>query len=391
MNVSWVRAIVAFSVITLVGMAVESPAEAATFQGLGNQPAGFADRSLARGVSADGTVVVGFKDEFLSFDEAFVWTAADGMVGLGDLPGGPAKSSANAVSADGLVVVGSSGSDTVFNTEAFRWTSAGMVGLGILNTDDFKSTAYGVSADGSVVVGTGEYDYEASSSGFTREAFRWTSDGGMVGMGDLPGGSFYSRANGVSADGSVIVGEGTTEFGTQAYRWTTADGMVALGNQPGGDFFSSASAVSSDGLVVVGRSWSGFPSAEAFRWTSADGMVGLGILPGGDSSSATAVSSDGSVVVGNSYTAWGFPRINEAFIWDQVNGMRRLEDVLVAGGADLTGWSELTAATGISADGRTIVGYGNHNDDQEAFIAVIPEPASVGLFAFAGLAILRRR
>ena len=40
------------------------------------------------------------------------------------------------------------------------------------------------------------------------EAFRWTQATGMVGLGDLPGGSFNSIAWGVSADGSVVVGTG---------------------------------------------------------------------------------------------------------------------------------------------------------------------------------------
>ena len=35
----------------------------------------------------------------------------------------------------------------------------------------------------------------------------------MVGLGDLPGGSFYSHAYGVSGDGSVVVGYGYTRLG----------------------------------------------------------------------------------------------------------------------------------------------------------------------------------
>ncbi len=46
----------------------------------------------------------------------------------------------------------------------------------------------------------------AAISASGREAFRWTSGGGMVGLGDLPGGESDSEANGVSADGSVVVG-----------------------------------------------------------------------------------------------------------------------------------------------------------------------------------------
>ena len=45
-----------------------------------------------------------------------------------------------------------------------------------------------------------------SDSASGREAFRWTSDGGMVGLGDLPGGEFTSYATGVSGDGIAVLG-----------------------------------------------------------------------------------------------------------------------------------------------------------------------------------------
>ncbi len=57
-------------------------------------------------------------------------------------------------------------------------------GLGHLSTtvSNINSSALGISSDGSVVTGEG-----ISNSGW--EAFRWTSAGGMVGLGDLPGGA----------------------------------------------------------------------------------------------------------------------------------------------------------------------------------------------------------
>ena len=54
--------------------------------------------------------------------------------------------------------------------------AASFQGLGDLPGSYFRSTASSMSADGSVVVGTG------SSASTTREAFRWTSGGGMVGL-----------------------------------------------------------------------------------------------------------------------------------------------------------------------------------------------------------------
>ena len=72
------------------------------------------------------------------------------------------------------------------------------------------------------------------------------------GLGDLPGGIFDSRAFGVSADGSVVVGESSSASGTEAFRWTSGGGIAGLGDLPGGGFSSRANAVSGDGSVVVG-------------------------------------------------------------------------------------------------------------------------------------------
>ena len=88
-------------------------------------------------------------------------------------------------------------------------------------------------------------------------------------------------ANGTSADGSVVVGgTGSTTANGEAYRWTEASGLVGLGDLPGGVFFSEAYATSADGSVVVGYS-SSAEGFEAFRWTEATGMVGLGDVSGG--------------------------------------------------------------------------------------------------------------
>ncbi|MCH9023676.1 MAG: PEP-CTERM sorting domain-containing protein, partial [Planctomycetes bacterium] len=52
----------------------------------------------------------------------------------------------------------------------------------------------------------------------------------------------------------------------------------------------------------------------------------------------------------------------------------------------------LSQAKGISADGLTIVGWGrNPSGNSEAWIATIPEPATLSLLALGSLALLRRR
>ena len=76
--------------------------------------------------------------------------------------------------------------------------------------------------------------------------------------------------------------------------------------------------------------------------------------------------------------------------WTDDIGMTGLVNDL---GLDLTGWS-LLRATAVSGDGNTIVGTGtNASGEQEAWIAIIPEPTTGLLVAvgLAGLAATRRR
>jgi probable HAF family extracellular repeat protein len=265
-------------------------AQAQSITNLGTLPGG--NYSNAWGISADGSVVVGFSDS-TNGGRAFRWTSA-GMTDLGTLPGGN-SSEARGVSADGSFVVGTSTSAS--GGRAFRWTSAGMTDLGTLPGGNY-SYAWGISADGSVVVG-----YSNSANG--GRAFRWTS-AGMTDLGTLPGGN-HSVAYSVSADGSVVVGYSNNPNEGRAFRWTSA-GMTDLGTLPGGNH-SVAYGVSADGSVVVGYSNSA-NGGRAFRWTSA-GMTDLGTLPGGNHSVAYGVSADGSVVVGYSNN----PNEGRAFLY----------------------------------------------------------------------------
>lgn len=134
----------------------------------------------------------------------------------------------------------------------------------------------------------------------------------MVGLGDLHGGAFGSGASAVSADGSVIVGGATSAAGTEAFRWTSGGGMVGLGDLEGTDpeeevFASGASGVSADGSVIVGNSRVGEETV-AFIWDPVHGMRDLrdvlvndyGLdLTGWTLDEATGISADGNVIVGN--------------------------------------------------------------------------------------------
>jgi len=319
-----------------------------SFEGLGDLPGGFFG-SVAYGVSADGSVVVGasvIDSPWPSPDlwEAFRWENGV-MSGLGALPGGIFDSVALDVSADGSVVVGQSNENS-----AFRWENGVMSALAAF-------IAYDVSADGSVVVGT--------------PAFRW-ENGVMTMLGYLPGGAL-SGCYGVSADGSVAVGISGSINGDEAFRWQNGV-MTALGFLPGASVpgESWAAGVSADGSVIVGASRSEASPGmyEAFRWENG-AMTPLGGLPRECFIVSTAydVSADGSVVVGESRT--GEDDRDTAFIWTEPTGMLDLRQVLTALGLDLSGW-ELRDAGGISDDGLTVVGAGYSPYGTEGWIATLP-------------------
>jgi uncharacterized membrane protein len=136
-----------------------------------------------------------------------------------------------------------------------------------------------------------------------------------------------------------------------------------------GEFWSRALGISADGTVIVGTSLQSFADV-AVRWSLGVPSL-LETLPGDLTSAAVDASGDGAVVVGYSADSQGFRR---AFIGDAVNGMRDLWDVLVQEGNDLSGWT-LTEATGVSDDGRAIVGFGDNPDALErGWVATLGNP-----------------
>lgn len=316
--------------------------------------------SSGNAISADGSTVTGSSNGDIGA-RAFRWTASGGLQNLGILsPTGP-YSDGSSLSADGSVVAGiSAGSGN--NNRAFRWTAAtGMQSLGVLGTGS-ASAANAISADGSVIAGV------SYTAGFTNSrAFRWTAAGGMQNLGILPSGG-GTDAFAISADGSVIAG---TDGSNGAFRWTSTGGMQDMGDLPGGNS-SEALGLSPDGSVATGDCYTdaSLSAFHAFRWTAPEGMQDLGALPGGVFSQGHAISADNSTIVGSGSTPAG----DRAFVWTRSFGMVDLNSYLAALGLDLSGWT-LSSATGISADGSAIAGYGDFNGATRAFlISSIPAP-----------------
>lgn len=305
-------------------------------------------------VSADGSTAVGTLRNDAGSSEAFRWTESGGLDLLG------AGTVAYDVSGDGSVVVGEASVEVGgFQTStAFRWTeSAGVVtGFG-----GWMSYASGISADGATIVGS-DYDYEGNY-----RAWRWTAAAGATFLG----GGGETQASGVSADGSVIGGSFYEGFFAEdppnrwAFRWTSETGIepIVLPDD------SYGVAISGDGSTLLGID----PGDGSYRWTRAEGVVPLGIEV------ARALSADGSLIVG--------VHDGEAALWDATHGARALDDVLTLHGVDLSGWS-LDSAADVSADGRTIVGWGTSpRGVTEAWLVVIPEPDSSILLG-VGMALL---
>ena len=329
------------SYLAIMSVCIASSALAdVQFRGLGFVAGG--TRSTPRDISANGAVVVGeswVSDHY----EAYRWTAETGMVSLDST-----ESTAFATSADGSMVVGSrrlpGGRD-----RAVLWpASGGIVDLPVLPGAETRlSRAEGISADGNVIVGSCQ-----EPANLELIPVRWTE----VGIERLHN-TNRADCHGASVDGSVVIGSRQTGAGWfEAFHWTASSGIVGLGALSGHRTESYGADVSDAGSVVVGSSSydSIVNHLQAFSWTSDDGMVGLGFLSGNTRSLALSVSGDGLTIVGYSDGGLG----GAPFIFTPARGMRPLQAMLESDyGLNLAGWT-LGIAWAISADGTAIAGEG---------------------------------
>jgi probable HAF family extracellular repeat protein len=215
--------------------------------------------NIAAAVSADGSMVAGGDN----------WWKTSGQTGIfGPFPEQQDQTQAFGLSPDGQVAVGAAikGSDPFGPTShAFRWTpSGGLQDLGL--TTGTQSSANAISANGLVIVGQA-----TDSNGFWR-AFRWTASTGIQDIGTL--GGPMSNATAVNMDGSVIVGNSLTTSSSgssHAFRWTAKTGMQDLRTalQTAGVrtankwiVLYTTDGVSADGTVIVGYGQS--PPTKAF-------------------------------------------------------------------------------------------------------------------------------
>lgn len=306
---------------------------------------------LPNGVSASGSVVVGG----LESGGAFYWMPTTGVIFAGGR-------SAEGVSRDGRTIVGLAEDSRGIQQAAIwqraaEWRLLGSFGASAAPCDASLSLATDTSANGRVVVG-----YARNGCTFAH-AFRWTESAGMVDLGSSVEGR-SSFAHGVSADGNVVVGYQTRADGfTQGARWAGGTQILMTGPEgPAG----SALAANHDGSIVVGRVCIGASGRvgdqSGWIWNTG-GTTCLPapkrlVSPGPAILVDAAATSDDGKVIGGSQNVGGSPDSN-AVIW--IDGQPAyLKEFLQANGLPnaFRTWINTGTITGISPDGRVLVGWG---------------------------------
>jgi hypothetical protein len=185
----------------------------------------------------------------------------------------------------------------------------------------------------------------------------WTSDRGLqelppVVRNDVSGSLVSGRD--ITSDGRAIAGSAfsSATINDRAAVIVTDNGTtnVVLGSLSASRVIAYANAISDDGMVAYGSSFANFGN-EVFRWSPSTGIVGLGFLNPADDTSAPAargVSSDGSVMVGISTAPPAY--VNRAFRYVHGFGMTALP--LLPGGAG-------NNAIAVTTDGNVVLGWGD--------------------------------
>jgi len=356
-----------FASATVGGLAALSFADESYFRGIGRAPdnslpANAFGYSRAYGISGDGNTVVGsYYTNTLNIGEApFVLPLSapyfSRLPGIVNDRSGEAR--AAAFSGNGVIVgrLRRSGAD-----RAARWQKSGDVYTATtFNTSSgvTPTLARDVSANGNVIVGEGTANFGVPT------AFFITGNAPRTLPAPTSEPSGVARwATGVSANGNEISGytRGLSTGNQIAVRWlrvsTTSYNptIVSVGNNIRSS--DTLQGVSADSAFVVGSmQLPPFPAGFTTPVRSRRGEAAEAVGPVGSFGLplARATSAAGAVVVGD----WGFS--GSAFVWKSDQGFRFLQDVATdVYGLNLAGW-QLDSATGISDDGRTIVGRGTN-------------------------------
>lgn len=245
--------------------------------------------SYATDINNSGTVV-GWSLDAGGVSRAFRWTAADGMVDLGALPG-DAWSTAVSIVDDGRIL-GFSGASGSFVGTPVIWSSSGAIAA--LSIPLPSNAERGAPTD---------FNQQGEFVGWDlfalQHAWYWSESQGKYDINaSVPGGSFETSAGGINASGVVV---GTNHASVcprspecwHAFLWTFATGYRDLGT-PGIDPNTNVVGLGlNDAATVVG--WVSVPGLGLYpyRWSDNQGFT---TLPSASYGYAVSINARGTAV-----------------------------------------------------------------------------------------------
>jgi probable HAF family extracellular repeat protein len=296
---------------------------------------------------------------------ALYWMPTSGTQNIGGR-------SSNAVSRDGKTIVGRALDARGFENAAIWNDGSGWRLLGSFTPDAqpcdaLLSGSFGADDDGRVVVGLGWNGCRHA------HAFRWEESTGMVDLGSTTANS--SRANDVSGDGRVVVGwqEDATGF-RQGARWVNFRQELIFG--PRG-VVGEAFAANRDGSFIVGQICEPENTlvSSAWTWSASAGvrcypMTRPPTIPNYPYHTAMMATSDDGRVIGGAFT---FGLDSEALLWLAGQGYFLSQYLRDNGYPNaFRGWVNTGFVTGVSPDGRTLVGYGAGPRSFQGYLVILP-------------------
>ncbi len=256
-------------------------------------------------------------------------------------------SRAYAANGDGSVIVGSAEAVAL----PARWLGLEPDPLPLRETEFSGGTANGVSADGSVVVGTG-------NDGGSQYGFVWTD-------GVLTWDYAFQSFDAVSADGSVALGRLTSSEDPWQLALRSPTGTINV-LVPSDWSINGPGALSRDGTMVVGSLSDGTGGFAGFLWRAGMDTVLLSGAIDGSLVYPSIVTNTG-IVYGQTGRG-GMP----ADYWHPGNGYARgaVVKLLSDHGLELDAEIYLSQPIGATPDGRAIFGTGTNGGYRITFDAV---------------------
>ncbi len=228
--------------------------------------------------------------------------------------------------------------------------------LGDLPGGTFSSRANGIAADGSAVVGRSNDGAESGAIWFRLPGGGWSAP---LALPRLAGGT-SAEARAVINAGLVAFGEATTSAGfRQPVVWTITPGVAAgapgpIPYPPTGGYSGTVYACAADGGVACGEYLEAqvgvpppLPITRGVRWTLGMGMMDLGTIPG-------VTAGPGHTTVARACSHNGNVVVGNAN--DNTFANRPWRWTGAGGMVDLSGGQWAGIARGVSPDGNTVVG-----------------------------------